>query len=230
MSLHTPLQLGIHEYEVKNTLKRWLKTNPDSSQDQQSNWKLQKADKTCWTDGKTPTSPSQCPNKPYRCCGCSQGLVSRRGITVLRIARDPYQAMLSPARRGRGSMGCLGRWSAIKSWVNIQNLRTDQRDSQTSNRNDRKSQWAQCPHYPTSHCSLADTTQHCICRMIRNAQSMNAVHHHDQTVLSSKQPLAVWHSQVPEQQPRLWDWIKLAPQSNQTDTKVLGESQKQRRL
>lgn len=127
-------------------------------------------------------------------------------------------------------MGCLGRWSAIKSWVNIQDLHTDKRDSQTSNHNDRKPQWAQCPHYPTSHCSLADTHQQCICMMICNTQSMNAVHHHDQTLLSSEQPLPVWHSQVPEQQPRLWDWIKLAPQSNPTDTKVLGESQKQRRV
>jgi len=118
MPMHTPLQLDLHEYQVKNTLKRWLKTNPDSSQDQQSSWKLQKADKTCWTDGKTPPSLLQCGNKPYWCCGYSQGLVSRCGITVLRITRNPYQAMLSPSRRARGSMGCLGRWSAIKSWAN----------------------------------------------------------------------------------------------------------------
>jgi len=97
MPLHTPLQLDLHEYEVKNTLKRLLRTNPDSSQDKQSNWKFQKAHKTCWTDGKTPTSPLQCCNKPYWYCGCSQGLVNRCGITLLRIARDPYQAMLSPA-------------------------------------------------------------------------------------------------------------------------------------
>ena len=77
MPLHTPLQLGLHEYEVKNTLKRWQKTNPDSSQDQQSNWKIQKADKTCWTDGKTPTLPLQCYNKPCWRCGRRQGLVSR---------------------------------------------------------------------------------------------------------------------------------------------------------
>lgn len=61
-------------------------------------------------------------------------------------------------------------------------------------------------------------------------QSTNAVRHHDQTLLSSEQPLPVWHSQVPEQQSRLWDLIKLAPQSNPTDTKVLGDSQKQRRV
>jgi len=146
------------------------------------------------------------------------------------LPETPYQAMLSPACRGRGSMGCLGRWSAIKSWVNIQDLHTDERDSQTSNHDDRKPQWAQCPHYPTSQCSLADTHQQCICMMICNTQSMNAVHHQNQTLLSSEQPLPVWHSQVPEHQPRLWDWIKLAPQSNPTDTKVLGESQKQRRV
>lgn len=52
-------------------------------------------DKTCWTDSKTPSSPLQFHNKPYWCCGCSQGLVCRCGITVLRIARDSYQAMLS---------------------------------------------------------------------------------------------------------------------------------------
>jgi len=66
---------------------------------------------------------------------------------------------------------------------------------------------------------------HVIC----NTQSKNAIHHHDQTLLSSE-PLPVWHSQVPEQHPKPWAWIKLPTQSNPTDTKVLVENQKQRRL
>jgi hypothetical protein len=50
MLLYTPLQLDLHKYEVKNILQTWKKLIPDSSQDQQSNWKLKKTYKTCWTE------------------------------------------------------------------------------------------------------------------------------------------------------------------------------------
>lgn len=144
MPLHTPLQLDLHEYEeVKNTLKRWLKTNPGSSQDQKSNWKPQMTDKNLlnrWQNSNlTNTMPQHailmlrlrsgpCVQLWHHCIAYCHRLLSGNA--------------LSPVRRGRGSMGCLGRWSAIKSWVNIQDLHTDQRNSQTSNCNDTKPQWA----------------------------------------------------------------------------------------
>lgn len=57
---------------------------------------------------------------------------------------------------------------------------------------------------------------------------MNAVHHHNQLLLTNEQWLSVWQRQVPEQQPKIQDWITSPPERHPTDVMALGESQKQR--